>query len=232
MSALLRYYGHACFGLNAIDGVQHTPTGSRFVIDPYPADGFGGRLALAPLPDHFDFAVCSHEHADHSAVHELRARRVHPPDSADGVVIDAHRVFHDEYGGRLRSGSSNMLRLRCGGVTVIHAGDIGERPTGAALRWLRESPVDALIVPVGGFFTLGPDGAAELAALVQPRFVVPCHGQEGGARIDEIGSVDLFTRRFDSVLYTANADLYLSPVDTWDEPCVAVLKAANVTPAV
>ena len=60
------------------------------------------------------------------------------------------------------------------GITICHCGDIGE---------LLDEPgkldeigqVDVLIIPTGGYYTLGPDGAATVVKKINPRLVIPCH---------------------------------------------------------
>ena len=189
----LRFLGHACFEVTADDD-------RRLCIDPFEAGAFDGAVDLPPLDDTFDAWVASHEHADHAAGHAIpSAVRLRPPAPWAGLSIDAIAADHDEFGGRLRGGRTDLLRFSDGDSTLVHLGDIGERPTGRVLDWLLECPIDVLIVPTGGYFTLGPDGAAELSALVQPRFVVPCHAREHGVRLPQLGSVVHFAARFTSV---------------------------------
>src|SRR5690606_14167799 len=76
--------------------------------------------------------------------------------------------------------------LRCGGLRVVHASDLGERPDGATLAWLRAPRVDVLLAPAGGYFTLGPDGFAELVERAQPRVAVPCHLADQGVRLPQL----------------------------------------------
>lgn len=198
---ILRFHGHACFELEAGDG-------TRLCIDPYEAGGFDGAVRLAPLPDHFDAWVATHDHADHCAGHTIpSARRVRPPTVSGPFGLETRRAAHDEFGGRLRGGFVDMIRVEAEGAVVVHLGDLGERLVGAPLAWLRDRPVDALIVPVGGYYTLGPDGAAELAGLVQPRYVVPCHAAEDGVALPELGSRELFVRRFDEPLEAPELEL-------------------------
>lgn len=182
----LRFYGHACFGIQVGD--------TSLCIDPYEP---GPQIALPPLPNVFTHWVATHEHTDHNAGHAIpRACRVRPPARLPGVRLERMVAAHDEFGGRLRGGLTDILRLTADdGTTLIHCGDLGERPTGALLRWLTETPVDVLVVPTGGYFTLGPDGALELAELIQPKATAACHAAEHGARFSELGSVGLLWDR-------------------------------------
>ncbi|MFT4703502.1 MAG: L-ascorbate metabolism protein UlaG (beta-lactamase superfamily) [Bradymonadia bacterium] len=199
MTLDVRFHGHACFSLER--------AGKRLVLDPFEPGSLGGAVQLPALPDHFDAVLCTHEHADHAARHAV-------PSAADiggraefaGIGITSHAVFHDEHGGSLRGGTSNMLRLRSPEGTVLHCGDLGERPTSAALEWLRAVPIDVLLVPVGGYFTLGADGAAELVSLLNPRVVVPCHSADDGVALAQLSRRAPFTARYASAdVATLNA---------------------------
>lgn len=183
---ILRFFGHACFGVE-IGSVS-------LCIDPYEP---GPNISLPPLPDTFTHWVPTHEHSDHNAGHAIpAAERLRAPARLPGIRIERVGAAHDEFGGRLRGGMTDVLRVTDdAGTTVVHCGDLGERPTGDLLRWLGERPIDVLIVPTGGYFTLGPDGALELARLLQPEATIACHAAEHGANFSELGSVDLLWRR-------------------------------------
>lgn len=190
---ILRFRGHACFELQAGDG-------TRLCVDPYEAGGFGGAVDLPALPDDFDAWVATHGHPDHAAGHAVpSAVALQAPAAFGPFDIAAQRAWHDEFAGRLRSGPVDLLRITVDGTVVVHLGDLGERPVGAVLDWLCATPIDVLIAPVGGYFTGGPDAAVELVSMLKPRIVVPCHAAEDGVQVPQLGSRDLFLRRFDTV---------------------------------
>lgn len=181
--------GHACFDVAL-------PDGRRLVVDPYQAGDFGGRIALQPLVDAFDLVASTHPHRDHAAFDAVpSARRVAPPYADPGLQLTSRVAAHDELGGRLRGGLIELLDLRAGGVRVVFCGDLGERPVGATLQWLCAPRVDVLVVPVGGYFTMGADAAAELVAMARPKVVIPCHAQGDGATFEELQSAERFVRR-------------------------------------
>jgi L-ascorbate metabolism protein UlaG (beta-lactamase superfamily) len=181
----LRFYGHACFGVEI--------GSTSLCIDPFEP---GPHIDLPSLPDHFTHWVATHEHDDHNAGHAIpSAERFHAPGALAGIRIERAEAAHDEFGGRLRGGMTDMLRITGNGATLLHCGDLGERPSGGVLRWLAQVPIDVLIVPVGGYYTLGTDGALELARLLQPRAVVPCHAAEHGATFPHLGSIELLWDR-------------------------------------
>jgi L-ascorbate metabolism protein UlaG (beta-lactamase superfamily) len=200
---IVTFCGHATFDVTL-------PDGRRLCLDPYQAGGFGGLVALPPLPDHFDLALCSHEHGDHNAVEAIpAARRIAAPFADNTLRIDGVVAPHDEHGGRLRGGLVTLHRISAGGVTLVHCGDLGERPAGALLDWLRERPIDLLLAPAGGHFTLGPDAFCELVALTQPALSMPCHTADDGTRFAELAPVAWVERRFARV--DRGGSLHLSP---------------------
>ena len=183
----LEFFGHACFGIRA--GTM------RLCIDPFEPGPLVDRL---PLPDVFTHWIATHGHADHCAGHIIPgAARLYAPTSAGALTIERHAAAHDEFGGRLRGGMTDLLRITDTATdqVVVHCGDLGERPIGGVLKWLTQVPIDVLIVPVGGYFTLGADGALELARLVSPKAVIPCHASEHGGTFPELASADLVLRR-------------------------------------
>ncbi len=86
---------------------------------------------------------------------------------------------------------------------MVHCGDLGERPNGELLAWLKAAPIDVLCVPVGGYYTLGPDGAAELVAALSPRYAIPFHSKNDGLNDPKMAQVRDFLRRFQKTIFAS-----------------------------
>lgn len=167
----IRFFGHAAVLLRAADG-------TTLLVDPYEPGGFGGRMGYAPITVRADAVVASHQHRDHAAVASLPNRPVNL--DAQGrrarfgpFHVSRHRADHDEYGGRRRGGQVDILQVQVDGLRVVHLSDVGHSPRPAQVRALRHP--DVLLVPVGGFYTIGAAQAHEWARRLAPRWLIPIH---------------------------------------------------------
>jgi L-ascorbate metabolism protein UlaG (beta-lactamase superfamily) len=165
-----RWLGHACFLLTAGQG-------GRLLADPYRAGAYGGAVGHAPVRERVEVVVVSHEqHEDHGAVASLPGAPliVKTPGEtiAAGFRIVSRRTAHDPAGGRVL-GPNLIHRIEADGVRVAHLGDLGGGLDAAAAAFL--SDLDAIFLPVGGRFTVGPREAAALVRRLRPRVAVPMH---------------------------------------------------------
>lgn len=70
-------------------------------------------------------------------------------------------------------GSPNGLYITLNsGLRIFHAGDTS---LFSDMELIGEKGIDLAIVPIGDFFTMGPDDATRAVQLLRPRFVMPCH---------------------------------------------------------
>lgn len=176
----LVFWGHACFGV-------HRGDAPLLLIDPCDPAGLGGTPGPPSIPVEYPYAIATHGHSDHAAFHtQPQATRLHAPTEHDDLRIDAREAAHDEFGGRLRGGTTQMLDIRVAGRRIIHVGDLGERLNEDAIAWLSMPRPDALILPAGGYFTLGVDGATQLAAAVRARFTLFCHTRDDGLALPQL----------------------------------------------
>ena len=171
----ITWLGHACFAVES--------AGFRVVLDPYLMDTY------PPLHTKADAVLCSHGHADHNhtAAVELSTGKQNP------FTIEKVKTFHDEKGGALR-GENVMHVLRAEGLTVVHCGDLGHFPTDAQLAAIRGA--DALLIPVGGYYTIDAAMAKRVADAAQARVVVPMHYRHGAYGLRPVGTVDEFLKLY------------------------------------
>ena len=145
----VRWHGHACFSLTCRD--------FTVVLDPYEDHYVPG---FPPLRLTGDLVLCSHQHNDHNAAEIVTLRTGRP----NPFRITKIPTFHDPEGGRLR-GENTIHLLEVGKLRVAHFGDLGCPLSPAQKAELQG--LDAAMVPVGGFYTIGPQEAKALPAVGQ-----------------------------------------------------------------
>ncbi|GMV44272.1 MAG: hypothetical protein AMXMBFR64_59880 [Myxococcales bacterium] len=162
----LRWHGHAAFTVTA--------GALRVLVDPYRPGALGGRFRLPPIEEPADLVLITHWHEDHSWVGGAQRGALVADTTGEwlGVPVTAVAAFHDREGGA-RMGLTRMLAFSLGGLRVAHLGDIGVPPTDA--QWEALGPVDVLLVPAGGTWTIDPAEAVAVAVRSGASWVVPMH---------------------------------------------------------
>ncbi|HOU55300.1 MAG TPA: MBL fold metallo-hydrolase [Myxococcota bacterium] len=163
----LTFIGHACVLVEGAGGL-------RVLLDPYLPGAFGGRFGLEGWKQEVDIVASTHDHLDHFYLDPAFGRPavVRGNEVIRGIPFAGVRLPHDAEEGA-RRGFVTAMRFAIDGVTLVHLGDAGRPPDPPETRALR--PVDLLLVPVGGTFTVGPREALETARRLGPRVVVPMH---------------------------------------------------------
>ncbi len=183
----LVWHGHSCFSVET--------GGYTVVFDPY-ADG--SVPGCAPLRLTADAVYCSHGHRDHNA-----ADRVTLSGRSCPVAVETLSCYHDDKLGLLR-GKNTIHILSAEGMRIAHLGDIGHMLKGAALQAL--SGLDALMIPVGGYFTIDAATAKRLVNALEPRVVLPMHYRLGEMGYDVIAELSDYTALCDNLReYDTNA---------------------------
>ena len=198
----LRWNGHACFSL--------TCRGYTVVFDPYEDNyvpGFG------PLDLEADLVLCSHGHGDHSAAHVVKLRQ----GGTNPFTITEIHTFHDPQGGALR-GENTIHILEAGGLKAAHFGDLGCELTPTQLAELQG--LDIAMIPVGGFYTIGPEEAKALVDKLGARVVIPMHYRMGDVGLPAIRELDDFLSLVDDYVYYPGNSITVNP---GTKPQVAVL---------
>lgn len=201
----ITWHGHSCFSVAA--------DGYTVVFDPY-ADG--SVPGYPPLRLQADAVYCSHGHADHSGRQIVTLTGRDCP-----VQVEAFATFHDDKLGLLR-GKNTVHILSAEGLRVAHLGDLGHMPKGKTLAALRG--VDAVLIPVGGHYTIDAKTAKALADAIGPRVVIPMHYRWDAHGYDVIAEVSAFTALCDNVVNCDSDTVEL----TADTPAqIAVLRYAH-----
>lgn len=168
----LTYFGHAMFLLEA--------DGTSILIDPF--DEQCGYALPQVTPG---VVVVSHEHFDHNNVQLakgapkiIRALRHGGKDWAEihervgPFSLTTVPTYHDRSEGSER-GKNAMLIFDGEDVRLVHSGDLGHTLSTDQVQALGR--VDALLISVGGHYTIAATEADTVIDQLRPRVVIPMH---------------------------------------------------------
>jgi L-ascorbate metabolism protein UlaG (beta-lactamase superfamily) len=165
----IQWLGHACFLITSDDG-------TRIITDPYEPGAFG--LGYDPVGAEADIVTVSHDHADHNDVGAVKGKPqvVSGAGSheAKGVRFKGVPTYHDPSSGSQR-GANVMFCFALDGVNVCHVGDLGHDLDDRAVT--EAGPIDVLLIPVGGNFTIDAAEANRVCERLKPKIIIPMHFQ-------------------------------------------------------
>lgn len=185
----LTWIGHSCFKVEK--------DGFAIIMDPY---GDGSVPGLDSVREKGNMVLCSHEHGDHNyrGGVELDERVDNP------FTIRKIDTYHDDVQGAKR-GTNQIFIIDDGENKIAHLGDLGCELNPKQIEELKG--LDAVLIPVGGYFTIDGAQAAELVKKINPRIVIPMHYQQGKTGFDVIGTVEEFTEQLDDVMTIPASEL-------------------------
>jgi len=174
---VLRWHGQSYFDLT-------TTKGTRIVLDPHAIEGYGRQSVPA------DLVLISHFHNDHTQVGVLsnpgkfkvleglkRAGNKVEWNLLDEKFRDVRvrtvGVYHDNAQG-LEKGKNAVFIVEADGLRFVHLGDLGHLLTKEQVKEI--GPVDVLMIPVGGVYTINGTDAKEVVAEIKPKkYILPMH---------------------------------------------------------
>jgi L-ascorbate metabolism protein UlaG (beta-lactamase superfamily) len=174
---IIKWQGHSLFEVTSTKG-------TRLVIDPHNIPEYNVKKMKA------DLIFVTHQHDDHNQV-----EMVENYDKAkifEGIVIKGKRqvfnpikdtfkdfkfrtvkAFHDNEEGAKR-GPMGMFVFEVDGFKFAHLGDLGHELTEQQVKEI--GPVDFLMIPVGGIYTINGSVAKEVVKQLKPtRYIFPMH---------------------------------------------------------
>jgi L-ascorbate metabolism protein UlaG (beta-lactamase superfamily) len=198
----LVWHGHSCFELL---GKNVT-----IVIDPFKGIGIAEPKAAA------DLVLCSHSHQDHNNIKPVLAKQGETLEGfvgskkVKGVSVNGIAVFHDDAKGSKR-GKNSIYTFNLDGVQFCHLGDLGHELSPQTVEEIGK--VDVLFVPVGGYFTIGPETATGVCEQLKPKLILPMHYKMPGlsTTFDLLKTVDDFLKG------KSNIDKIKGPLVTIEE---------------
>ena len=154
----IRWFGHSCFMLS--DSV-------KIVTDPF------DKSVGYPVPNvSADIVLVSHEHFDHNNISAISGKpeviRGGQTKTAKGITFKAIKSSHGQGKG------DNYVRVwEFDGIRFAHFGDLGVDLTDSQYKEI--GPVDAVFIPVGGYFTIDAEQATKIINKMNPKVVFPMH---------------------------------------------------------
>ena len=181
----IQYLGHSCFKLTE-------STGTTIITDPYKGIGYELPKGLKA-----DAVTVSHSHFNHNHVKAIGGHpRVLDKEGfyeLPGVEITGIKSYHDNQGGRQR-GENIIYKFRMDGLEVCQLGDLGEECSSELLEMIL--PVNILLIPVGGTYTVDAELAKEYVDRIMPEIVIPMHYKTRSLNLD-LDKADAFLDLFD-----------------------------------
>jgi len=165
----IKWYGHAAFLITSDQGI-------KIITDPYEPGAFGGQLSYGKIKDQADLVIISHDHADHNYTQDLPGApqiiKGSGSKTIKGISIKGIPTYHDPSKGSER-GSNTIFTLKIDYIQLCHLGDLGHLLSDKELAEI--GPVEILLIPVGGFFTIDPKEATQVAEQIKPKILIPMH---------------------------------------------------------
>ncbi len=125
-----------------------------------------------------DIVLVTHDHYDHNAVEVASGRDstvlrwVEGFKSIGDISLRGFKFYHDKSRGMLR-GETIAYSILVENLRILHLGDIGHTLTEEDVSKL--APIDILLIPVGGVYTIDHYEAWTIIQALKPKIVIPMH---------------------------------------------------------
>lgn len=163
------WYGQSCFKITT---TRQKGEQVLIIIDPF-SDKTGLKLSSFEA----DILLITHDHYDHNNKKIVKGK----PFLAEGpgeyeskeVFTQGIHSFHDEVEGSKR-GVNTIFTIETERIRLCHLGDLGQKElTSEQLQKI--GPIDVLMIPIGGTYTIDSTQALKIINQIQPRIVIPMH---------------------------------------------------------
>lgn len=163
------YLGHSSFKFRG--------KSTSVITDPFDSKTVG----LKYTANEADIVTISHDHEDHNKSDLIKnVKKVifgAGEYEISRVSIIGISQYHDEQKGEKR-GKNIIYVYEMDGMRLCHLGDLGHTLSDEMVGLLGD--IDVLMIPVGGFYTIGPKEAVEVIGKISPYYVLPMHYKVAG----------------------------------------------------
>ncbi|MBM3993374.1 MAG: MBL fold metallo-hydrolase [Planctomycetes bacterium] len=188
MPVKIEYWGQSFFILTTSKGV-------RVAFDPHAIPAYfrdPDSIAEDELKT-ADICTISHNHNDHIRTQIFKKEKGKPPlevlrglkgqnlkadwnvfeKTVGDIKFRTVPTYHDDMEGLAR-GKNAVFIVEVDGWRIVHLGDLGHLLTPKQLKMI--GPVDVLMVPVGGIYTLNGSEASKVVEQLRPKeYIFPMH---------------------------------------------------------
>lgn len=209
--AEIRWFGHGCFRIRAKEATILT-------------DPVGRETGFALGKQQADIVTISHAHPGHNNLAAVKQpyQVIEGPgeyEMHDASIIGL-RTHHDRKKGA-ELGHNTIYVIEVEGMRFAHLGDLGHDLSEDHAEALEG--VDVLFISAGGGTVLSPDAAAELAARISPKIVIPMQFRTAGGD-QSLEPVDAFCKQVGTDVPEPVARLTLRSADLGDTMQLVVLE--------
>lgn len=169
----IKYLNHSSFKITG-----RTPTGAEIsiVTDPFVPESVGYNYPTQKA----HIVSLSHHHEDHNNTSAIEGIEANSPIIIDtpgeyeigGLIINGIKSYHDDTAGSQR-GPNTIYTYDFSEARIAHLGDLGHKLESEQSEDLEN--IDILMIPVGGFYTIGTKSAVEIIEELEPSVVIPMH---------------------------------------------------------
>ncbi|AJA46291.1 putative Zn-dependent hydrolase of the beta-lactamase fold [Clostridium pasteurianum DSM 525 = ATCC 6013] len=139
-------------------------------------DPFNNQVGYDTYKGNADFVTISHSHFDHSYIDEIKGNPSIIKESGtynfDNLNIIGFNSYHDKQQGAVR-GKNTIFTFEVDSYRLCHLGDIGYILNDDEITAL--GPIDILLIPVGGNFTIDGKEAEKLCHKINSSIIIPMH---------------------------------------------------------
>lgn len=212
----IKYLGHSSFLLRGKT--------AKVITDPYDSKMVG----ITFPKQEADIVTISHQHKDHNDTSRIEGEPliIYLPGEYEKktVRVTGYDSDHDNQKGKKR-GNNTIYKIEIDDISVLHLGDLGHILSDDLVEEI--DAVDVLLIPVGGFYTIGPDQAVKTISQIEPSFVIPMHYKSTkvkGEGFEKLATLEEFLKQADSLGVESIKKLSLKKSDITDDTKIIVME--------
>lgn len=159
---------------------------ASLITDPYDPNMTGLKFPKVEA----DVVTISHHHHDHDYSTGIISEKIVIDGPGEyevkGIKITGISTFHDNNNGS-EKGRNIIFKIDIDNISIAHLGDLGHKLNDQIIEQL--NGIDILLIPVGGFFSLDPQTAAQIVNSLEPMITIPMHYLTDSLNKDNFGKL-------------------------------------------